>query len=120
MADPLRVVPEVARLLRSGGRLAFSITGPLASLYWNPATDLMEPVLHRPYFGMHRLEDAESVNFQLPYGEWIRLFRRNGLELEDLVEPQPSADAVSTYWEASELAWARRWPSEAIWKVRKT
>ncbi len=27
--------------------------------------------------------------------------------------------ARSTYRDESELAWARRWPSEAIWKARK-
>lgn len=118
-ADPLLVVPEAARLLRPGGLLAFSITGPLASLCWSPETDLMEPTLHRPYFGLHRLEDDESVNFQLPYGEWIRLFRANGLEVEDLLEPRPPAGATSTYWEESELEWARKWPSEAIWRARK-
>jgi SAM-dependent methyltransferase len=118
-ADPLLVVPEAARLLRPGGLLAFSITSPFASLCWNPDTDLIEPTLHRPYFGLHRLEDDESVNFQLPYGDWIRLFHANGLVVEDLVEPRPAPDATSTYWEESERDWARRWPSEAIWRARK-
>ena len=112
-------MPEAARLLRRGGLLAFSITSPIASLCFHPETDVMEPTLHRDYFGLHRLEDDDSVNFQLTYGEWLRLFRENGLELEDLVEPQPPADATSTYWDPHELEWARRWPSECIWKARK-
>jgi SAM-dependent methyltransferase len=118
-ADPKLVMPEAARLLRGGGLLAFSITSPFASVCVNPATDLVEPALHLPYFGLHRLEDAGSVNFQLPYGEWIRLFRANGFEVEDLVEPQRPAGAPSTYWDESELEWARRWPSECIWRARK-
>jgi SAM-dependent methyltransferase len=118
-ADPRLVMPEAARLLRSGGLLAFSITSPIASVCFHPETELMEPVLHRDYFGLHRLEGAESVNFQLPYGEWVRLLRDHGLELEALVEPRPPADATSTYWEPEELEWARRWPSECIWKARK-
>ncbi len=118
-ADPYLVMPEASRLLRSGGLLAFSITSPIASLSSHPETDLMEPTLHRDYFGLHRLEDAESVNFQLPYGEWLRLFRRHDLEVEDLVEPRPAAGATSTYWDASEVEWARRWPSECIWKARR-
>jgi SAM-dependent methyltransferase len=112
-------VPEAARVLRPGGLLAFSITSPLATLCWHPDTELMEPTLHRPYFGIHRIEDDSSVNYQLPYGEWVRVLRRSGLSVEDLVEPQPSADACSTYWNDAELEWARRWPSEAIWKARK-
>jgi SAM-dependent methyltransferase len=117
--DPLLVVPEAARVLRSGGLLAFSQASPLADLCWSPDTDLMEPVLHRSYFGLHKFEEPDFVYFQLPYGEWIRLFRRSGLEVEDLVEPQPPPDAQSTYREPAELDWARRWPAEAIWKVCK-
>ena len=51
--------------------------------------------LVRDYFGLHRLEwsDDQSVNFYLGYGDWIRLFRANGLEVERLVEIQAPADA---------------------------
>ena len=118
-ADPRLVMPEAARLLRRGGLLAFSITSPLATVCVDPATDLVEAQLHLPYFGLHRLEDEGLVQFHLPYGEWIRLFRAHGLEVEDLVEPQPPEGATSTYWDERELDWARRWPSEAIWKARK-
>ena len=118
-ADPRLVMPEASRLLRRGGLLAFSVTSPLASLCFHPETDVMEARLHRDYFGLHRLEDEQSVNFQLPYGEWIALFRAHGLELEDLLEPQPPPGARSTYWDESEVEWARRWPSECIWRARK-
>jgi SAM-dependent methyltransferase len=119
-ADPQRVMPEAARLLRPDGLLAFAMTSPIASLCWHPETELMEPRLHRDYFGLHRLEDERlAVNYQLPYGEWIALFRRCGFVVEDLVEPRPPPDAQSTYWDASELDWARRWPSDAIWRARK-
>ena len=119
-ADPYRTVPEAARLLRPGGLLAFSMTSPIAWLCFGDVNgELIEPKLRRDYFGMHASDDGASVEFQLPYGEWIRLFRRNGFDVEDLVEPRPPPDAHSTYWEESELGWARRWPSEAIWKARK-
>lgn len=117
-ADPRLVMPEASRLLRPAGLLA-CITSPLALLCFHPQTDLMEPALHRDYFGLHRLEDDEAVNFQLPYSEWIELFRTHGFEIDDLIEPQPGPDARSTYWEGSELEWARRWPSECIWKARR-
>ena len=72
------------------------------------------------YFGMHRSDDPDgSVTFMLGYGDWIRLFRRSGLVVEDLVEIQPPEDATSTYRDATDLEWARRWPMEQIWKVRK-
>ena len=61
----------------------------------------------------------EFVDFMLPYGEWIRLFRANGFLIEDLVEIRPEAQAVSSYRDDIDRAWYRRWPGEQIWKVRK-
>jgi len=119
-ADPYRVVPEAARLLRPGGILAFSHLSAIALICQNPENDWnVEPKLHLDYFGMHEVSDGEVVEYQLPYGGWIRLFRANGLTVEDLIEPRPSAAATSTYWNEEGREWARRWPSESIWKARK-
>ena len=119
--DPYRTVPEVARLLRTGGVLAFSHVAPLAMLCWNPATEATETCLHAPYFGMHRWVDEpdEPIGFNLTYGEWIRVFRDNELVIEALVEIQPPEGAVSTYRSTAETQWARAWPMEEIWKLRK-
>ncbi|MHB8574311.1 MAG: class I SAM-dependent methyltransferase, partial [Dehalococcoidia bacterium] len=75
--------------------------------------------LHFDYFDMHRLEYEGQVEFQLTYGDWIRLFRANGLDVEDLIETRPPPGASSTYRSAEHAAWARRWPDENIWKARK-
>jgi hypothetical protein len=71
------------------------------------------------YFGMYSIEDDGGVMFNLPYGEWIRLFRANGLVVEGLIEPRPAEDATSSYRDADALAWSRRWPAESIWRLRK-
>ena len=68
---------------------------------------------------MRCLEWDDEVDFQLTYGEWIRLFRQTGFVVEELIETQPPKDATSTYRDAAETAWARRWPIEDIWKLRK-
>jgi hypothetical protein len=69
---------------------------------------------------MHRREEAdEAVQFQLGYGDWIRLFRSAGLAVDDLIELHPPPEATSTYFGDDHLAWARRWPLEHIWKARK-
>jgi hypothetical protein len=68
---------------------------------------------------MHELDWGDWVGFQLTYGDWIRLFRRSGLVIEDLVELQPPPDAVSTYADEIDLAWGRRWPIDHVWKLRK-
>lgn len=117
--DPYLAIPECARVLRPGGILAFSTTGPLLNLCWDE-NDEASKELQRPYFGMHRFEwsDDEPVDFNLPYGEWIRLFRTCKLAVEDLLEVQPPEDAETTY-EGRPLWWARQWPAEIIWTVRK-
>ncbi len=119
-ADPYLTVPEAARLLRPGGVLAFSGASPLSWLAWDEEADTYIDRLVGPYFGMRRHETPEgSVEFNLPIGEWIRLFGEHGLTVERLIEVQPPQEAESTYRTAEETAWARSWPMEQIWKVRK-
>jgi hypothetical protein len=71
---------------------------------------------------MHRTvwPDDTSVEFHLPHGEWIRLLREHGFEIERLVEIQAPADAVdSAQYSYVSAEWARQWPSEEAWVVRK-
>ena len=85
--DPARSVPEVARLLRPGGRLAFAHCTPLWYLTYDEQRDRQTRRLQRPYFGMRRLAFGDgTVDFQIPHGEWIRLFRAHGLVVDDLIE----------------------------------
>jgi SAM-dependent methyltransferase len=119
-ADPYRTVPESARLLRAGGLLAFNHISPIYQIAAPVEADHAGDRLVYDYFGRHRTELPDgSVEFGLPYGGWIRLFRACGLVVEDLLEPRPGPDAASTYRDAGDLAWSRRWPSECIWRVRK-
>jgi SAM-dependent methyltransferase len=118
-ADPHETVPEAARVLRPGGRFVFNMSSPLHDLCWAEPEDVVADQLCRPYFGMHALEDEGGVCFQLPYGEWIRLFRRNGLVVEGLIELRPPLDAETTYGDYVSLEWARRFPAENLWSLRK-
>lgn len=117
-ADPERVVPEVARLLRPGGLFAFNASTPWLELCWPPGTPKPTREVAGDYFALGRQEDDESVWFSRGYGAWIRLFGSAGLAVEDLVELVPPADATTSYDWAS-VEWCRRLPSEQIWKVRK-
>jgi SAM-dependent methyltransferase len=119
-ADPYRTVPEAARVLRPGGLFAFNHHTPIEAIAWPLDGDRVTDRFAVDYFGMHRLDDGETTTFQLPYGEWLRLFRVNGFVVEDLLELRPAEGATSSYRDAEELAWARRWPAEEIWRLRKT
>ncbi len=120
--DPHRWVPEAARLLRPGGELTFLANGNILMLA-QQATEAEGAAgdrLLRDYFGMHRFEwpDDDSVEFHLPHGELIALLRRTGFEIEELIEVQPPPDATTRFPHAT-VQWARRWPYEEVWKVRK-
>jgi SAM-dependent methyltransferase len=119
--DPYRTVPGSARLLRPGGLFAFSHSAPLAMLCWDEEAEAHVPRLTAPYFGMHRFDDepGEPVQFNLPYGGWIRLFRENGLRVDGLIEIRPPEGAESTYRSAEDTGWARSWPMEEIWRCVK-
>ena len=120
--DPYRTVPEVARLLRAGGLFAFNISTLLRNLCF-PAGDPDAPVtttLHSPMFGARAFDWGDgTIDFQIPHGEWIGLFRQHGLVVEDLLELRAPKRATSTYADYVDHDWARRWPAEEIWRVRK-
>ena len=123
-ADPYRWIPEAARLLRPGGALMLLTNGLIMQLAVEEliANDPAKPVLRRSLFGMYKtiwLDDT-SVEFHLPHGEWIKVFRDNGFEIERLVEIQAPPDAVdSPRYSHVTAEWAQQWPSEEAWVVRK-
>jgi SAM-dependent methyltransferase len=118
--DPYKTIPEAARVLRPDGILAFSMMTPFADVCWPGGTEQPGVDLQVDYFGMHRRDDEDdAIEFQLGYGDWLRLFRSSGLVVDDLIELHPPPDATSSYFGEDHLAWARRWPLEHIWKARK-
>ncbi|HVM29887.1 MAG TPA: class I SAM-dependent methyltransferase [Candidatus Limnocylindrales bacterium] len=121
-ADPYKWIPEAARLLRPGGQLVFLGNGTILMLCAEEyeADGVADERLKRDYFGMHRFKwpDSDGVEFHLGYGDWIRLLRDSGFEVEDLVELRPPEGATTSY-AFVDATWARRWPSEEVWKARR-
>lgn len=117
--DPKESIPEAARLLRSGGILAFCISGPIREICYENVSDKVVGHLTEPYFGMERYTSECWTSFNLTYGEWIALFRSCGLAIERLEELQPDEQSATTYEGFVSLEWARKWPAEIIWVVRK-
>jgi hypothetical protein len=120
--DPELTVPEVARLLRPRGLLAFSISTLLHNTCFPPGDPdgVLSTTLQQPMFGARAFDWGDgTIDFQMLHSEWIALFRRHGFVVEDLLELRPPADAHTGYEGFADLDWARRWPGEEIWKVRK-
>ena len=117
--DPYRWVPEAARLLRSGGRLVFLRNSTLLMLC-SPDVGQATDRLLRPLAGLHRMtwESEPGVEFHLGHGEWIRLLRTTGFEVEDMIEVYAPEGAVIDD-DHINADWARQWPVEEVWFARR-
>ena len=121
--DPEIAVPQAARVLRTGGLLVFNIATPFIWTFWGDDDEPPGRELRRPYFGGGRTvwpDPDPSVEWQLTYGEWIRVLSSSGFVVEDLIELRPGEDATTTYTTYSTLGWARDYPAEHIWKARRS
>lgn len=119
--DPAKTVREVARVLRPRGVLAFCVTNPLVYLTWDEKKEKQSRRLHRSYdeLGYWDLGDG-TVDWSVPTGEWISLFRANGFQVEQLIELRAPDGATTTYEEFVPYSWARRWPAEHVWRVTRS
>ena len=118
-ASLFKAVPEAARVLRADGILAFTTTTPLLFMCWPDG--VMDPgqELTRDYFDMFEIADGGLSRFSLGYGDSIRLFRQAGFVVEDLIELRPEPEDETSFGPPGAKEWARRWPAEQVWKVRK-
>jgi len=120
--DPAVTVPEAARLLRPGGLLAFSISTLLHNACFPPDDPdaTITTTLHNAMFGARAFDWGDgTIDFQMLHSDWIAIFHQHGFRIEALLELRPPRDARTGYEGFADLDWARRWPSEEIWKVRK-
>ena len=120
-ADPDLWVPEAARLLRPNGRLVFLTNSFLHTLCADERDGYpTQDALQRSAFGIRevRWRNDPGVEFHLSHGDWIRLLRGSGFEIEDLLELRPDENATTTYDHVT-IDWARKWPCEEVWKVRR-
>lgn len=116
--DPYRWIPEAARLLRPGGELVFMRNSVLLTLCL-PEHGPADETLRTQQFGLSRMEDDDgTVTFTLPHGPMIRLLRECGFVVEDLMEVRAAENATALF-DYADPDWARRWPSEEVWKARR-
>ena len=118
--NPQDTVPEVARILRPNGRLIFNCASPWLVVCDDPSRGVIDNRLHSDYFGLRRVDEVDgAASFVLGYGDWIRLFRKHGLVVEDLVEPRPSPGSKNGFYSLDPEDWYHHWPAESLWVTRK-
>jgi SAM-dependent methyltransferase len=123
VADPERIMAEVARVLRPGGRWVFSVTHPVR---WAFPDDPGEGGLTatRSYFDRTPyVEEAEDgtviyAEHHRTLGDRIRDIVGAGLVLEDLVEPM-WPDTHRRVWGGWSPLRGERIPGTAIFLTRK-
>jgi SAM-dependent methyltransferase len=117
--DPYKWIPEAARLLRPDGHLVFLRNSTISVLC---ATEDGGPAetLQRAQRGLHRLvwTNPDEIEFQLGHGDLISVLRANGFEIEALHELFAPEDAVDHEYYHSNAEWAKKWPSEEVWRAR--
>ncbi len=124
-SDPYVWIPEAYRLLASGGELVFLGHHILTSICAPP--DGSVPIsnqLEQPYFGQYRQDwqeaddDPGGIEFNLTTSAWLKLFRDTGFEIVDYIEIQAPDGAQGIPYSIS-AEWAKAFPSEQIWWLRK-
>jgi SAM-dependent methyltransferase len=119
--DPYKWIAEAARILKPNGQLVFLGNSTLLMLV-APELETQTAGTHllRPQRNMHRFEwtDTAGIEFHLSPGDWIRLLRANGFDIEDLIEVYPPEGSTTSY-PLTTLEWSQAWPCEEVWKVRK-
>ena len=118
--DPARWVAEAARLLRPGGRLVFLVNSMLVTLCVPEPEGYAVESLLRPQRGMYRVEWQDGgVEFHPSHGDWIRILRGNGFEVEQLHELYATPGArTPEYYDIATAEWASRWPVEDLWAAK--
>lgn len=123
VGDPERVMREVARVLRPGGRWVFSLTHPLRWAFPDDPGPAGLTV-HHSYFDRtpYTERTAEGVVTYVEHhrtlGDRIRDLVAAGLVLEDLLEPEWPADHTAS-WDAWSPLRGRLIPGTAVFVTRR-
>ncbi len=119
-APPELTIPEIGRLLRPGGLVAFSVEHPLHAVSCN-GDELPSRGLYASYFDLDRYVEpgGGAVSHCRPVSTYIALLLDGGLSIERFLEPRPGVHATTTYDQYVALEWARDYPAELMIRARK-
>ena len=91
--DAERAVAEVARVLRPGGRFAFSVTHPIRwSMPDDPTAEGLVVTMsyfdRTPYVEQDEAGAPSYVEHHRTLGDWVRILAAQGFRITDLIEPE--------------------------------
>lgn len=97
--DVTPVLAEIARLLRPGGRLVFSVTHPMRWIFPDDPTAFEAQI---SYFEREYVETDEDgtvtyAEFHRTIGDWVRALVASGFRLLDIVEPEWPEELTRTW-----------------------
>ncbi len=115
ISDIEQAVAEVARVLRPGGRFAFSITHPTRWMFPDDPGDAGLTAT-QSYWDRTPYVEVDDASGEVSYvehhrtlGDWVRLLAGHGFTLDDLVEPE-WPEQLDRVWGG----WSRHaWPADA-------
>ena len=64
------------------------------------------------------IDEPGGIEFNLPISSWIRLFHDIGFDVIDYIEVRAPESATGIHGTVA-AEWAKRFPSEQVWRVRK-
>ena len=67
---------------------------------------------------IQRVDDPGGIKFNLPISSWMRLFDDIGFDVIDYIEVRAPESATGPN-ETATADWARRFPSEQVWRLSK-
>jgi SAM-dependent methyltransferase len=115
--DPAVWLAEAGRLLRPSGRLVFLTHSVTVALCVPEEGGAAGDHLLRGQRDVARVEwPGGGIEHHPGHGDWVRLLRANGFEVEALHELFPPVDADQRkLYDIVSGEWATRWPAEDAW-----
>jgi SAM-dependent methyltransferase len=104
VADMVACLAECRRLLRSDGRLIFSLDHPVRSCFWDEEqqAETIYPVRsyfdHRPLIWPFADTGVEMRTIHRTVSQWVELLVGAGFRLQRLLEPPLPTDLVTEPW----------------------